>query len=289
MKIGITAGSYDRYGIRDGARRAKMHGYDCFDYGGFIHTETEFFRLPEAEFKLELIRQREIINAEGIEIWQAHAPWCCAERDLTPEGRVEQLACHLKAVRGAGYLGVTHFVIHAIMPFGMNSPEHPEVMREINVELMARLAEEAREYGVRHIDVENLPFPLLPINHPYQCLDFAKRMNRETGSDIFKVCLDTGHANFCGESPADAVRMLGHEYLGALHVHDNNGIADQHRTPGEGTIDWEAFSNALADIGFDGCFSYETGVEYNSPEGEERDRLERELAQTAHRIAKNIK
>lgn len=288
MKIGITAGSYDRYGLREGARRARLHGYDCFDFGGFIHTETEFFRLPEAEFKAELVRQRGLFEAAGIEVWQAHAPWCCPERDLMPEGRAEQLDCYLKAVRGAGYIGATHFVIHAIMPFGMNSPESPELMWDINAEFMARLAEEAREYGVRHIDVENLPFPLLPINHPSQCLEFAKRMNRETNSDIFKVCLDTGHANFCGEDPAEAVRMLGYEYLGALHVHDNDGKADQHRTPGEGNIDWEDFSDALSEIGFDGCFSYETGVEYGIPDGEERDRLERELAETALRLAKRI-
>lgn len=288
MKIGITAGSYDRYGISEGAKRAKAHGYDCFDYGGFVHTETDFFRLPEAEFKAELLRLRSLTEAEGIEFWQAHAPWCCPERDLTVEGRAEQLSCYLKAVRGAGYIGATHFVIHAIMPYGMNSPENPEIMREINAEFMARLAIEAREYGVKHIDVENLPFPLLPINYPHQCLDFAKRMNKETNSNVFKVCLDTGHANFCGENPADAVRLLGKEYLGALHVHDNNGQADQHRTPGDGTIDWEGFSSALEEIGFDGCFSYETGVEYNIPEGEERDRLERELAQTAHRIAKSL-
>ncbi|MBQ8407550.1 MAG: sugar phosphate isomerase/epimerase [Clostridia bacterium] len=287
MKIGITAGSYTRYGISEGARRARAHGYDCFDFGGFIHTETDFFRLPEAEFKADLTHQRELIEAEGIQIWQAHAPWCCPERDLTPEGRAEQLRCYLKAVRGAGYLGATHFVIHAIMPFGMNSPEDPKLMRDINAEFMGRLADEAREYGVKHIDVENLPFPLLPINHTRQCLDFAKRMNQETNSDIFKVCLDTGHSNFCGENPADAVRMLGKQYLGALHVHDNNGKADQHFTPGNGSIDWVDFSNALAEIGFDGCLSYETAVSNEIPEGEQRDRLEKELAQYGHRLAKN--
>ena len=288
LKIGINEGSYLYYGVSEGAAKARAHGYDCFDFGGFIHTETEFFRLPEAEFKAALIQRKALVEAEGMIFWQAHAPWCCPERDLTPEGRVEQLECYLKAVRGAGYLGANCFVIHAIMPFGMNSPDNPEQMRDINAEFMGRLAKEAKEYGVKHICVENLPFPMLPINHPDQCLDFAKRMNRETNSDIFKVCLDTGHANFCGESPADAVRLLGKEYLGALHVHDNNGVADQHRTPGEGNIDWIDFSNALAEIGFGGCVSFETGVSNSISPGAERDRLERELAETGHRIAKNI-
>ena len=74
-------------------------------------------------------------------------------------------------------------------------------------------------------------------------------MNKETDSDIFRVCIDTGHSNACGESPAEAVRMLGKEYLGALRVHDNDGTKDTHWLPGQGTIDWEDFSNALAEMG----------------------------------------
>jgi sugar phosphate isomerase/epimerase len=288
MKIGITEGSYLYYGVGEGAKMARAHGYECFDFGGFIHTETDFFRLPEEAFRAELMQRRSLVESEGISFWQAHAPWCCPERDLTEEGRAEQLECYLKAVRGTGYLGAECFVIHAIMPYGMNSPENPERMRDINAAFMGRLAEEAKEYGVKHICVENLPFPALPINHTSQCLDFAKRMNKETNSDIFKVCLDTGHSNFCGEKPADAVRLLGKEYLGALHVHDNNGKADQHFRPGFGNIDWEDFSDALAEIGFEGCVSFETSVPGDVPAGEERDRLERELAMKGHEIAKKL-
>ena len=288
MKVGIGAGAYLRYGILEGSRKAREHGFDCYDFGGFVHTETEFFQLPEAEFKAELIRQKELIESEGIVVWQAHSPWRHPARDSTPEERAERLKSFLKAVRGTGYLGAPHLVVHAIMPFGTNSPENPELMRDMNAEFMGRLAEEAKEYGVKHINIENLPFPALPINHTNQCLDFAKRMNKETNSDIFKVCLDTGHSNFCGERPADAVRMLGKEYLGTLHVHDNDGKGDQHRIPGDGNIDWEDFSNALAEIGFDGCVSFETCISGDIPAGDERDRLERELAQIGHRIAKNI-
>ena len=286
MKIGITAGSYTRYGIGEGAKKARDHGYDCFDFGGFVNTETDFFRLPEADFKAEILKSKALIEAEGIEIWQVHSPWRYPSRDIAPEDRAERLDSFLKAIRGASYCGADRFVVHPIMPFGTNSRENPELMRDMNAEFMGRLAIEAKEYGVRHICIENLPFPSLPINHTYQCLDFAKRMNKETNSDIFKVCLDTGHSNFCGEKPADAVRLLGKEYLGALHVHDNNGKADQHLRPGFGNIDWDDFSNALSEIGFEGCVSFETDVPGDIPNGEERDRLERELANFGMKIAK---
>lgn len=288
MKIGISAAAYFRYGIAEGAKKAREHGYDCFDYGAFVNTETDFFKQPEAEFKADILRQREMVESGGVELWQVHSPWRYPPQDFTPEDRAERLDSFLKAIRGASYAGATHFVVHALMPFGAKSSENPELMRDMNAEFMARVALEAREYGVKHIDIENLPFPELPINSPVQCLDFAKRMNQELGGDIFKVCLDTGHANYCGESPADAVRLLGKEYLGALHVHDNNGKADQHKLPGNGIINWEEFSDALEEIGFDGCFSYETSIPGDIPNGDERERLERELANTALRLAKRV-
>lgn len=287
MRIGIESPAYLRYGFEEGARRAKEHGFDCFDYSNFCNTETEFFRLPEAEFEKELRRQRSIFETAGIRVNQSHSPWRFPARDYTPEDRAERLDAMCKAVRGTAYVGGEDFVVHVIMPFGENSPENPDAMRQMNVEFMGRLADVAKEYGVKHINIENLPFPKLPINYTCQCLDFVKLMNKETNSDIFRVCLDTGHSNYCGEKPADAVRMLG-SYLGTLHVHDNDGTADAHQIPGLGTIDWDDFSNALAEIGFDGVLNFETLVPRSVPDGEERDRQERELARIGHRLAKNI-
>ena len=98
----------------------------------------------------------------------------------------------------------------------------------------------------------------------------------------------SGHSNFCGEKPADAVRLVGGEYLGSLHVHDNDGKADQHLRPGFGNIDWVDFSNALAEIGFEGSVNFETSVPASIPNGEERDAQEIELANWGLKIAKRI-
>ena len=289
MKIGLQEGSYSRhYKLDEGSRRAREHGYECFDIGMFANTEFAFFQFPEEEFKAEVLKYRAIIESHGMRAWQVHSPWRYPPRDSTPEDRAERLDSFCKAIRGASYIGASHFVMHAIMPFGVNSPKDPEEQRNMNAEFMKRLYEEAKAYGVRYIDIENLPFPAMPINNTKQCLEMAKSMNTETGDDVFKVCLDTGHANFCGENPAEMVRMLGKEYLGALHVHDNDGSGDQHLRPGFGNIDWEDFSNALEEIGFEGCMSLETSVPREIEVGDERDRLERELAQTALKIAKRI-
>jgi len=280
MKLGITSGYFKKYGIENGAKRLKAHGYDCVDYQNFINTETDFFNLPEKEFKNQILKERKIIESAGVIVHQAHGPWRYPPKDFIEEDRAERFESMCKAIRGCAYLGTDKLVIHPIMPFGANSSENAELMKEINFDYMSRLCEVAKEYGVI-ICYENMPFPLLPITTSKHIADFAKKIN----SDNFKVCLDTGHCLVCGESPADAVRYIGKDLLSALHVHDNNGKADKHLIPGEGIADWNAFADALYEVGYDGVFSLETEIAAgHAPE--EQDRLERELALLGKRLAR---
>ena len=288
MKIGITSGAYlSRYGLEKGTEKMAAHGFECIDYGNFTNTETDFFKLPEAEFEKELTRQKAIINAAGLTVNQAHSPWRHPARDFTSEDRAERLEAFKKAIRGSAYLGATDFVMHCIMPFGTNSGENPEIMRDMNAEFMADLAEESKKHGNIRINIENLPFPNLPLNHPDQIVEHVKRMNREVTGDLFRVCIDTGHCNYCKYSAADSVRLVG-KLLGTLHIHDNDSTRDAHQTPGNGTIDWQDFADALSEVGFDRVLSFETQVSGDIPVGDERDRLERELFNTGLKIAKRI-
>ena len=288
MKIGITTSAYiGTYGLEAGAEKMAAHGYECMDYSRFCDTETSFFKLPEAEFEKALLNEKSILNAAGITVNQSHSPWRHPAEDFTAEQRAERLEAFKKAIRGTAYLGGTDLVMHCIMPFGTNSAEHPELMRDMNAEFMAALAEESKKYGNIRINIENLPFPTLPLNHPDQIVDHVNRMNREISGDLFRVCIDTGHCNYCKYSAADSVRLVG-KLLGTLHVHDNDSTRDAHATPGNGNIDWVDFSNALSEVGFDKVLSFETHVSTDIPVGEERDRMERELFNTGLKIAKRI-
>jgi sugar phosphate isomerase/epimerase len=64
------------------------------------------------------------------------------------------------------------------------------------------------------------------------------------------LALDTGHANLTSnlDHETRAVRSL----LLTTHVHDNNGQSDSHHPPGQGTIDWADWVNALDDVGYSG-------------------------------------
>lgn len=58
---------------------------------------------------------------------------------------------------------------------------------------------------------------------------------RETGA---RVCLDTGHQAAFGEAPLESwIRQVGRD-IGELHLHDNDGLWDEHLAPGKGNVDF---------------------------------------------------
>jgi hypothetical protein len=82
----------------------------------------------------------------------------------------------------------------------------------------------------------------------------------------FKVCMDVGHTNkalrFAGNpTPQDAVLRLGKAIV-VTHLHDNDGITDQHKIPMTGTINWSAVLDALDQIGFDGYYNLELNLRH---------------------------
>ena len=271
MKTCITSDYIYRYGLEEGLRRMKSHGYDALDYGGLCHTEDKIFHVSEEEFVATLTRERQIIADNGLFVNQTHGAWRWPAQDFSDYDRAERYAAMEKGVRGTALLGAPYFVIHCIMPFGENNPAHKERLWEMNVEYFTRLCKVAEDVGVT-ICFENLPFTSLPLSRVNETLEFVKLMNTPT----MKMCLDTGHAAVYGDSPADAVRKIGKDYLATLHVHDNNGVSDFHWRPGEGVIDWADFTKALHEINFEGCVSLETASKrFDDPD--EQDAAEREL------------
>ena len=65
------------------------------------------------------------------------------------------------------------------------------------------------------------------------------------------------------------LRILGHDRLAALHVHDNDYRRDLHNIPFEGRLRWGEIMRALKEIGYTGDFTYETTTEFmrGAPDG----------------------
>ena len=280
MKTGIVDTAYMYLGSHAAAfARMKQHGYDCTDYQYLVDTENEVFSQDTAGFERTLLGVRRDADNAGIEIYQAHGPWRWPPQDASPEERAERFEKMSRAIMGCEILGCPNFIIHPIMPFGDWQDPEPQKLWEMNLEFFSRLCDVAKAHG-RVICFENMPMTALSLSTPEQIMRFIKEIN----SPYMRMCLDTGHCSVFGLSPADAVRMIGKEYLRALHVHDNDGRADRHMLPGQGVIDWEDFARALAEIGCECPVSIETSVSGKIP-ADQREAAERELANTALRIA----
>jgi protein FrlC len=83
--------------------------------------------------------------------------------------------------------------------------------------------------------------------------------------DGMGVCLDTGHCFVNKESLGDGVRMISENKMPMhIHIDDNGGMSDDHKVPGEGSINFEPFFRALKEVGYDGFITAELGWGYTT-------------------------
>ena len=279
MKIGMTAGVFspNTAVFEEELNQLKRIGFDCIDYQGFINTQTDLFLMEESEFEAYLHPHKEIAERVGITIHQVHGPWRWPAVDDSEEGRAERFEKMTKAIRGTALLGCDRMILHNLMPQKRIDTD-PVFVREINKAFFTRLCIYAKDFGVT-ICLENMPFPCQSLARPHQTLSLVK----ELGLENFRMCLDTGHAQVLNTTPGDAVRLIGKDYLYALHVHDNYGLRDRHWLIGDGVADWKDFGVALREIGFDGCFSIESVVAVTLSPAEREEKLQR-LYTAAKRI-----
>ena len=268
MRIGIEGTLYDVYG-ENRYKKMKEHGWDCCDFQWFVNTETELFSVSEEEFEERLRREKALADEAGISFYQVHGPWRWPAKDDTEEDRAERFEKYAKSIKGASILGSKYIIIHPLMPFGHKDTD-PEFSFKLNVEFFKALLPVAKKYGVV-ICYENMPMRRHAISVPVGLLRVIEAVNDE----YFQFCLDTGHCSVFNYEPGDGLRLMK-KYVKTLHVHDNDGTADQHRCPGNGVINWEDFTKALHEIEFDGVMSFENSFK-KDPKPETPEAYEEKL------------
>lgn len=90
---------------------------------------------------------------------------------------------------------------------------------------------------------EKLNVPLAIEN--IDCLPVFLETFKHISHPYLKFCYDSGHNNVFNKD-YDYLDNFG-DKLVALHLHDNNGLSDQHTLEKYGNIDWEKIAYQLAD------------------------------------------
>jgi sugar phosphate isomerase/epimerase len=75
--------------------------------------------------------------------------------------------------------------------------------------------------------------------------ELVKDLLNGVNSENFKALLDTGHANIFSNVPLERWVEVLKDDLMYVHLNDNQGDFDSNLAPGEGSIKWDSFFNAL--------------------------------------------
>lgn len=278
MKIAVqTGGPQHAYGIDGGYRLIAECGFDAVDAN--IDTLVQ-----AADFKQKTIPEVLISGSEkeiralarpwgdaakkyGIDNYQAHAPFPSYIFDEDDSYNDKILRLLDNCIIACDEIGSCNLVIHPFF-LGYKQRLTPEQEWELNIERYSRLIPTAKKYGVT-VCLENMfssyngkLYAACCSNIGTACA-YVDELNRIAGEKLFGFCFDTGHALLCGLDMRDALVQLG-DRIKCFHLHDNNGINDQHLAPYMGILDWERFVKGLSEISFNATMSFETGNIFRS-------------------------
>lgn len=194
----------------------------------------------------------------GVEVPQCHATITADVASPDACRREADLAAIHRDIDICAELGVRNIVIH---PGGTEAyPDRAtlEAVTSHRLKAFAELAAHCERVGTR-MAIENMcdggggvwgkrKFGALV----EEILDLIEQI----GSPALGVCLDTSHANIQGLNQPEAIRACGDRLI-ALHISDNDGSGDQHRTPGYGSVDMAGIVAALKEVGFAWNFNLE--------------------------------
>ena len=277
IQIGVQTGGPEKYyGVDDSYRIIAEAGFDGVDanvdhlltskqvreklhapaFDGDDKTAVEYFR-PWKDAAVKY----------GIKNFQAHAPFpshLVGEDGAYNEYMMEVLR---KTIIGCDSMDCHTLVIH---PFFQGYPEldDPKTEWERNIERYSRLIPVAKQYGVT-VCLENMFTGNRGRIYAACCSDvtaaceYVDELNRIAGEKVFGFCVDTGHLLLCGLDVKNAIVELG-DRIACFHVHDNNGLNDQHLAPYMGVLDWNRFVEGLKEIGYDKPMCFETFNVWNT-------------------------
>jgi sugar phosphate isomerase/epimerase len=198
---------------------------------------------------LDVSEMRAIVEATGVGIVGHTAPYLPF---ASPISRLRQAAVECAAetfetfaTLGAQWVNVHFVTAPALFPRSQSNAWNAECFHE--------LIERAAPYGLR-IMMENPPRGNVSPSDLRAVLDADERLGFH---------LDVGHAHVGGDRLQSLLKAFGTR-LAHVHLSDNRGHHDDHRTLGDGWIDWPHAIGLLRQTGYDDTIT----LEVQSPDRE---------------------
>jgi sugar phosphate isomerase/epimerase len=193
-------------------------------------------------------RLRSFADGEGYRLTQGHLSFVGGL--LSPE--VNDLQKRQLELFSA--IGIENAVLH----FNGGKELTPEERFDRRVECVRQLQGCVAGSGL-YLCLENLGS--VPFTHRAENI---LQLIDDCGGKNLGICLDTGHLHLTRirdgntQTTTEFVRTAG-DRLKALHIHENNGMADDHQMPfsAKKAYDWRELIRALDEVGYQGLFDME--------------------------------
>ncbi|WP_338751584.1 sugar phosphate isomerase/epimerase [Bacillus sp. FJAT-52991] len=161
--------------------------------------------------------------------------------NLTSENRATRETAfseYKKAIHFAGLIKASHVVIHP--GFCFSPLFNKQVAQQRAADYINELCQIAKPLNVK-LAIENVGYNGSSLFTQEEYTNFLETIDETAG-----FLIDTGHAHL---NNWDIPRLIKEtkDRLLALHIHDNDGIGDDHLAIGEGTIEWKAVFAAIND------------------------------------------
>lgn len=272
MKIGIAHSGIKPQRAEQRLRMIADAGFDGVDTGvlaNLLTTGNIFDRqiseiaADETAFLAAAAEYMTQPRRFGLELLQAHAPQPSASGDPEYDKKLWEILA--LCVRACDAADCRTLVIHPAEKT-KTCPLTPEQEIETTLALGERLIAPAKQYGVT-VCIENM-YSLrenhllrqvveAPTADPDALCAMIDELNRRAGADVFGFCLDTGHMLLYGRDYSRVIPRIGSR-LKALHLHDNDGVRDQHTAPYMGVLQWDQVTNGLAAADYRSALCFET-------------------------------
>ena len=142
-----------------------------------------------------------------------------------------------------------------------------EYQRKAGVELVRNRLEMLQELHGEGVLMMHVPCRLMQAQDRWPLVDRQFEQLKKSIDELMRdypanrigITYDSGHGNFTSR-PVLPLLAPWKDRIEALHLHDNNGLEDQHQPPYYGNLDWEAVTDLLASAKYDRPLSFEIGM-----------------------------
>lgn len=258
--VTTTEKTAEVFGDEECVRILAEAGFDAIDWGFFEMAAGKGIWCTE-NWKEHALRLKELGEQYGIGFAQAHAPYPSSTGKEAEDEVIRERI--LRSMHAASLMGIGHIVVHPRQHL-VYAKEKRRLWEE-NLDFYRSLIPYCQEYGIR-VCVENMwqydnRRRYIVDSVCSQPEEFCALLD-ELDSPWIVGCLDLGHCALVGVEPEEFIRAMGKKRLQALHVHDVDYLHDCHTLPFTKKLNWEAIARALAEIGYEGNFTFEADSFY---------------------------